>query len=66
MSDTIQIIVNNDESDARVAEQKLQLKGYQTKVSKTKTVVMDGRDLGGSLEMLNDPDDEVFVVVGTK
>ena len=66
MSNTVRIIVTSDESEARVAEQKLQLKGYQTTLSETKSVVLDGTDLGGHLDILNDPDDDVFVVMGTK
>lgn len=66
MNDTIKIIVKSDADEAGVAEQKLKLKGYQTNVSSTKNVVLDGTDLGGHLDILNDPDGEVFVITGTK
>ncbi|SET50701.1 hypothetical protein SAMN05216326_13152 [Nitrosomonas marina] len=66
MSITIKIIVNSHESEAKVAEQKLQIKGYQTTVSKAQNVVLDGTDLGGHLDILSDPDGEVFVVIGKK
>ena len=66
MSSTIKIIVKSDENEAQVAAQKLQIKGYQTTVSETENVVLDGTDLGGHLDILNDPDGVVFVVIGTK
>ena len=66
MSNTIRIIVVSDENEAQVEAQKLQIRGFQTTVSKTANVVLDGRDLGGSLDFLSDPDGAVFVVIGTK
>lgn len=66
MSNTIKVIVKSDESEAQVAAQKLQIKGYQTTVSETENVVLDGTDLGGHLDILSDPDGAVFVVIGTK
>ncbi len=66
MTDTIKIVVKNDADEAGVAEEKLKLKGYQTNVSVTKNVVLDGTDLGGHLDFLTDPDGEVFIITGTK
>lgn len=66
MSNTIKIIVRSDQNEAQIAEQKLQIKGYQTTVSQAQDIVLDGTDLGGHLDILSDPDGEVFVVIGTK
>lgn len=66
MSNTIKVIVRSDQNEAQIAEQKLQIKGYQTTVSQAQDIVLDGTDLGGHLDILSDPDGEVFVVIGTK
>ena len=66
MNTTIRIIVKSDESEAGLAEQKLKLKGYKTTVSTTKNVVLDSTDLGGKVEYLTDPDEQVFIVIGSK
>lgn len=66
MNDTIKVIVTSDKDEAGIAEQKLILKGYSVSVSQAKIVVLDGTDLGGSLNFLKDPDGETFVVFGTK
>ncbi|MFA5984364.1 MAG: hypothetical protein WC782_10140 [Methylococcaceae bacterium] len=66
MSATIRIIVKSDKDDALVAESKLQQKGYQTTLSETSNVVLDGTNLGGHLDILSDPDNVVFIVIGTK
>jgi len=66
MNNTIRIIVNSDENDAQVSAQKLQIKGFQTTITKTENIVLDGTELGGHLDILSDPDGAVFVVTGTK
>lgn len=66
MSNTIRIIVSSDENDAQVSAQKLQIKGFQTTIAKTENIVLDGTELGGHLDILSDPDGEVFVITGTK
>lgn len=67
MSNTIiRIIVKKNESDARIVEQELLLKEFQTTLSKTKNVVWDSTDFGRPHDILNDLDDEMFVVIGIK
>jgi hypothetical protein len=66
MFQTIKVIVHGDEGDARVDEQKLKLKGYKVTIESTRQSVLDGSSLGGHLDILTDPDETVYVVIGTK
>lgn len=66
MNNTIMIIVKKNENEARVAEQELKVTGFQTTLSVTKKVVWDSMSFGRGQDTLNNLDDEIFVVIGSR
>lgn len=65
MSNTIKIIIKKSEGAANAVEQDLQLKGFQTKLFKTRTVIWDSTDFGEQQDTVDNLNAEIFVVIGT-
>ena len=66
MMSTIRLSVFDDVDKAKVEVERLKIKGYQVDIKNSSSIVVDTRDLGGTLEYLSDPDGDAFVVVAKK
>jgi len=66
MSDKIRVVVKSDEDEAKVAQEKFKLKGYEVSIYNATNVVLDGTDLGGHLDFFSDIGGKVFIIVGIK
>ncbi|WP_028865214.1 hypothetical protein [Psychromonas aquimarina] len=60
---TLRLSVFDDEEKALIEKERLKIKGYTVNIETCSNIVVDTRDLGGTLEYLSDPDGDAFVLV---